>query len=396
MIVLKYGGSSLATSEHIKRVAEHLKYVKENIDNKLVVVVSAMGKTTNNLIGLANEISSRPNPRELDALCANGENISASMLSIALGEIGVKAISFNGNQVPIKTNGSFTKSYIKSINPNKILKKLDKGYIVIITGFQGIDKNGNTTTLGRGGSDTTAVALASVLKCKCEIYTDVEHIFTCDPRIVSDAKPIKKIGYEEMIELALGGAKVLEPRSVELGKKYGIEIYLGKSLELNKEKGTIVMDRSLEHEHISGLTLKENIASVSICLDKSKSSAIEKILELNKQQLNNFDMLSINTNGNLKFISFLIDGNKSESLLKTLEEKKLLKKIRSLEINNLSKIVIAGLGFITHPNLANDVIQTLSKYNIFNLSISEFALSITVEKAKGLEVLEKLKNRFDL
>ncbi len=396
MIVQKYGGSSLATSEHIKAVAEHLKYVKENIDNKLVVVVSAMGKTTNNLIALSKEISNSPNLRDYDALVSTGENISASMLSIALNEIGVKAISFNGFQVPIKVSGAYTKSYIENINTKKIIEKLDKDFIVIITGFQGVNEKGEIATLGRGGSDTTAVALASALNCRCEIYTDVEHIFTCDPRILSNAKPIKKIAYEEMIELALGGAKVLEPRSVEIGKKYGIPIYLGKSLERNKEKGTFVMNRSLEHEHISGLALKENISAVSISLDKEKSEVAKKLLELNKQELNNFDMLSITTSGNLKFISFLIEENKSESLLRSLEEKDLLKSLTSIEINSLSKITIAGLGFITHPNLTNDIISVVSKYNVFNLSMSEFALSITVEKMYSKEILEKLQNQFNL
>ena len=229
MVVHKYGGSSVATIEKIENIAKHLKKIYES-GEKIVVVVSAMGKTTNALIAKAHEITTNPNLRELDRLMSIGENQTIALLAIALNNIGVPSISLTGEQIPIITKGVHTKNIIETINTNKIDKLLSEGKIVVVAGFQGINNMGDVTTLGRGGSDTTAVALAAALKCKCEIYTDVDGIYRIDPRIYEKATKIKTIQYNEMMELAYLGAGVMEPRAIELGYKYSVPIYVGKSL----------------------------------------------------------------------------------------------------------------------------------------------------------------------
>jgi aspartate kinase len=223
MVVQKYGGSSVADIERIKNVAARIEKRVKNGD-KLIVVVSAMGKTTNELIALAGKISSQPSPRELDMLLATGEQVSAALLSIALMELGVRSISYNAFQLNINTFGEFSNARIADINLNKIYSELEARDVLVVTGFQGINPEGDLTTLGRGGSDTSAVAIAAKACVPCEIYSDVAGIYTCDPKVHEKARKLEYITYDEMLELAALGAKVLHSRSVEIAKKYNVEL----------------------------------------------------------------------------------------------------------------------------------------------------------------------------
>ena len=245
IIVHKYGGSSVATTEKIVDIAKYLGSVKGS-GNDVVVVVSAMGKTTDALIKLAHDITKDPSKKEMYRLMSTGEQQTIALLSIALQSLGHDAISLTGVQAGIRTTGHHTKNTIESIDSDIIKKHLGEGKIVIVAGFQGVNEKGDVTTLGRGGSDTSAVALAAALGGKCEIYTDVDGIYSIDPRVYPDAKKMEMISYEEMMELAFLGAGVMEPRAVELGGKYGVEIYVGKSL--GERNGTIITSKEKKKE----------------------------------------------------------------------------------------------------------------------------------------------------
>ena len=264
MLVQKYGGSSVATTEKIIDIAKNIKIRLEK-ENKMIVVVSAMGKTTNNLISLCSEITLSPQKREFDALLSTGEQISASLLAIALNNQNIKAISLNAFQAKIKTTSDFNKALIKTIDKQKLLSHLKNYDVLVITGFQGVDSKNNITTLGRGGSDTTAVALASVLNCNCEIYSDVESVYTINPELFKNAKKLKVLSYDQMLEMASGGAKVLDTRCVEIAKKYNVKIYLGKSLENNHNKGTYVMQKnSIEDVSVLNISIRDDVIKAEI------------------------------------------------------------------------------------------------------------------------------------
>ncbi len=238
-IVLKYGGSSVATAEKINQVADRIIRKKEQCKN-VITVVSAMGKSTNNLISLSNEITSKPNKREMDMLLSTGEQVTISLLAMAINAKGHKAISLTGWQIGLKTFGHHMKSKIQSVDEDILKNYLSEGYIVIVAGFQGINSDNAITTLGRGGSDTSAVSIAATLKYPCEIYTDVEGIYTIDPRVYNKARKLDFLSYEETLEMASLGAKVIEPRSVELAWKYKVPLYI--ALNTNNIKGTIISE----------------------------------------------------------------------------------------------------------------------------------------------------------
>lgn len=242
-VVLKYGGSSVATVEKIQKIAEYIVKLKEKY-NEVVVVASAMGKTTDALIKMAKDTAGNPNQRELDSLLSTGEQQTVTLLSMAINSKGQKAVSLTGYQAGIRTEGVHTKSKIESIETEKIEKYLKEGNVVVVAGFQGINEEGDITTLGRGGSDTSAVALAAALKCECRIYTDVEGIYSVDPRVYPKAKFLDVISYEEMMEMAHLGAGVMETRAVELGKKFDIPIFVGKSLS---ETGGLTLWKKIRH-----------------------------------------------------------------------------------------------------------------------------------------------------
>lgn len=393
--VQKYGGSSVATTEKIKAIATHLKNLKENGDD-LVVVVSAMGKTTNGLIALAKEITDDPNTRELDRLMSSGENQTIALLAIALNNIGVKAISFTGEQIELKTVGVHTKSRIKSINIDKIKEFIQKGYIVIIAGFQGIDEFGDVTTLGRGGSDTSAVALACSLNTICEIYTDVDGVYGIDPRIYENAKKIEEISYEEMMELAYLGAGVMEPRAIELGFKYKIPIYVGKTL--GNENGTLIKEKKMEEHKVKGISINENTLMVTVDNIPTYARNLEPIFTMAEDLGINIDLIShndvISENGSIAFTTPRTD----EPLVKKLFEKLNLQNVNVVLNKEVVKVSLVGIGIVTHIGVISQIFKVLAKNNLsfHQISTSEISISLVVDEKNGKDIARLLAKEFEL
>ncbi len=395
LIVQKYGGSSVATTEKIMAIANHLKKIKENGDD-LVVVVSAMGKTTNSLIALSKEITKNPNTRELDRLMSIGENQTIALLSIALNSIGVKAISFTGEQIEFKTTGIHTKSRIKSVNSNKIKEYIEKGYIVVVAGFQGVNENQDITTLGRGGSDTSAVAIASSLGCVCEIYTDVDGIYSIDPRIYEKAKKIDEISYQEMMELAYLGAGVMEPRAIELGYKYKVPIYVGKSL--GEKNGTLIKERKMEEHKIKGISINENTLMVTIDNIPTYARNLEPIFKKAVELGINIDLIShndvISENGSIAFTTPRTD----EPLLNKLFESLKLENVNVVLNKEVVRVSLVGIGIVTHIGVISRIFKVLSENNLsfHQISTSEISISLVVDEKNGKEIARLLASEFEL
>jgi aspartate kinase len=398
-IIHKYGGSSLSDLDKIKNVALHLSNLK-NKGERIVVVASAMGKTTNRLIEMAKAISNSPNTRELDALMATGEQQTIALLSMALHELGHDSISLTGRQAGIITVGNHTKSRIKSINPKIVTSHLENGKIVIVAGFQGIDENGNLTTLGRGGSDTSAVALAASLGGRCEIYTDVDGIYSIDPRVYPYAKKINEISYEEMMEMANLGAGIMETRAVELGKKYDVPIYVGESLK--DHDGTIIFNQDdiMEDKPITGLTLNEDIFMVNIQnLSYSETTVAEIFSILGKYELN-IDMISQNITpmGNLD-LSFSCFKREEPLLEKAKKEIKNRFHHISMEVkSDLIMISLVGIGMVSHSGVASRVFNTLAKNKVpfYHITTSEISISCTIPKVTKETAIYGLAREFNL
>ena len=392
--VLKFGGSSVATTTKIKEIAENLKTFKE-MGDKLVVVVSAMGKTTNNLIALSNEITKKPNKSEMDNLMSTGEMVTTALLAIALDKLGIKAISLTGAKAGIVTTDDFGKAFISYINPSKIVEYLNQDYVVVVAGFQGITTDGFTTTLGRGGSDTTAVALAGALGGVCEIYTDVDGVYTVDPRIYPTAKKLSSITFDEMMELSLNGAKVLETRSVELAKKYGVQLYLGKTNEIGKN-GTMVKEtiNDFEKMKVSGLSVKENISHISITL---KQGSVYEFVEAISKIVDKMEGFVVNTVNDLAVISFAIIDDKVNDLVLKLYDDLSSYKFKISAKQNLTKLTLVGNGLSTHKYFVKQAIAILNKNNIEIdfVTLNEISMSIYLEKdvEKAVQILSK---EFDL
>lgn len=394
-IVHKYGGSSVSTIEKIEDIAKHLKELHRN-NTDIVVVVSAMGKTTNNLIELANKITMSPNKRELDSLLATGEIQTTVLLAMALHKIGESAISFSGAQAGIKTNSVFGKAFIEKMDTKRIKEELGLGKIVIVAGFQGISMCNSTTTLGRGGSDTTAVALAAALSCPCEIYTDVDCVYTCDPKIYPKSKPLHKISYEEMMQMSICGAKVLETRCVELAKKYRVPLYLGKSLETNKNKGTYIMNKDdlyFEQVQINGISLREDF---SICTIKTKDkSAIVKIIDLISDSTLNLGYVSENSFGDSTIFSF---GSSNSSINEVAKDIAKIKNVSMELTEKQTKVSLVGIGLSTHTGISKTLFETLMEndINFGKITTSELSISFTIDNKDKQKTIEILSKKFDL
>ena len=396
IIVHKYGGSSVATTDKIKNIAKHLIEVQKS-GKKLVVVVSAMGKTTDGLIKLAKEISSNPNKRELDRLMSTGEEQTIALLSMALIEMGAKAISLTGAQAGIKTLGIHTKNTIDSIDNTSIVNYLNEGNIVIVAGFQGINENGDVTTLGRGGSDTSAVALACSLGAECRIYTDVDGIYTIDPRVYPNSKKLESISYEEMLELAYLGAGVMEPRAVELGFKYGIPIYVGKTL--GEENGTIITfkEKVMEKKEIRGISVNKNVIMVTIDNIPTYAKNIYPIFKKASENGITIDMISqndvISENGSIAFTTNKTDEVVVNNIFNQLNEK------YNVIINNkVVKVSLVGIGLSTSITTLTKIFEVLSENNIsfHQISSSEITISIIVSEEVGDKVASLLAKKFEL
>ena len=401
LIVQKFGGSSLATPEHMKKVAFRI-VEKKREGNELVVVVSAMGYTTDELIELSRKVSKDPPARELDMLMATGEQISCALLSMAIHEIGEKAISLTGQQVGILTDSSHTKARILKVNSERISRELQKGNIVIVAGFQGTDYESNITTLGRGGSDTTAVALAAALGADiCEIFTDVDGVFTADPRIVPQAKKIPAITYDEMLELASAGAKVLQSRSVEFASKYNVKIHVRSSF--HRKEGTIVMKEieSMESVVVRGIALEKNQAKVSIDGVPDHPGVAAEIFEPLAKENINVDLIvqgAPDREGKSE-ITFTVAREETEKVVKLME--KVRDKLGARKVGcdkGVAKVSIVGVGMRTHPGVAARMFRTLSRenINIELISTSEILISCLVREEEGEKAVRALHKEFEL
>ena len=370
IVVQKFGGTSVKGTERLREVA---KWVVENKNkgNKMIVVVSAPGGMTDSLIEKAKEINSNPRGRELDMLLSVGEQISAALLAMGIEELGEKAISFNGSQLDIKTNNDYNNAKILSIPSKKILDKLNDGYVVIVTGFQGIDSEGNTTTLGRGGSDTSAVAIgAAVGADKVEIYTDVDGVYTSDPRIVKKARKIKSISYDEMIEMADKGAKVLHCRSIELASKYEIPVELRSAFTW--EEGTwIKKEKTMENSVVRGISNISNLANLRINL-KNMEELVEH-LEENHIEVKLFQQLE-----NSKF-SILTGKEEAQRFYKVLKNRGYFPELT----DDLSMISVVGLG-IASNNIPRKLtkILNLNEINIDSISSNQTSVSYVISQNK--------------
>lgn len=393
-IVQKYGGSSVADTDKIKRIAQIAsERVKSGL--KLVIVVSAMGKTTDNLIKMAKEISASPEPRELDMLLTTGEQISISLLSIALNEIGVKSKSLNAFQAEILTTGDFNEARIKNIKTEKINSILEENDVVIIAGFQGITEEGDITTLGRGGSDTSAVALAAALQAKCEIYSDVDGIYTVDPRLHPAAKKLKHVAYDEMLEMASLGAKVLHSRSVEIAKKYGITIYCASTF--SNEEGSYVMEENIEQPLVSGLSIMDNQTQVIISNLPVDYTIVNKIFQSAADQNLNIDMISVIGNNSTLNVSFTIVDDKKEHIDEALSH--LLKDFDQYNLHYLSgfsKISVVGVGMRSSSGVASKFFKALENIPIKLVTTSEIKISALVEEKDKLDAVKALTGIFEL
>lgn len=398
-IVLKYGGSSVATIEKIQQIADYLIELKKEY-KEIVVVASAMGKTTDGLIKLAKEITPNPNQRELDSLMSIGEQQTVALMAMALTAKGQKALSLTGYQAGIKTAGVHTKNKIQNISSERIERHLAEGNMVLVTGFQGINEAGDITTLGRGGSDTSAVALAVALKCECRIYTDVEGIYSVDPRVYPEAKFLDKISYEEMMEMANLGAGVMETRAVELGKKYNIPIFVGKSL--SKTGGTYIMEKNIamEDKLVTGVSITKEIIVTTISNIPFSSENVAEIFSTIDSCGLNINMITQNINKYMKVeISFSCQASEKYLLEQVTEKIKGRFSTCEIELNeNLGMISIVGVGMINNSGIAGKFFSVLSKngVNFYQVTTSEISISCSIDRENIQRAVEAVGREFSL
>jgi aspartate kinase len=406
LIVQKYGGTSVANTERISNLAKRVKKFKDNGD-QIVVVVSAMSGETNRLIALANEISSKPNARELDVIVSTGEQVTIGLTCLALQEIGLKAKSYTGSQVKILTNESHGKARIINIDGQNMQKDLNDGYVVVVAGFQGCDANGNITTLGRGGSDTTGVALAAALNAdECQIYTDVDGVYTTDPRIVPEARRLNKITFEEMLELASQGSKVLQTRSVEFAGKYQVKLRVLSSFEEEGE-GTLITfeedskDENMEEPLISGIAFNRDEAKITILGVPDTPGIAYQILGPIADANIDVDIIIQNqgADGTTDF-TFTVHNNEMGKALDILNSK-VQPIIRAREISgdaNIAKVAIVGVGMRSHVGVASQMFRTLSEegINIQMISTSEIKVAVVIEEKYMELAVRVLHKAFEL
>jgi len=400
VIVQKYGGSSVADLELVRNVARRIVETKKK-GHPVVVVVSAMGQTTDELLEMAYQITSRPDEREVDMLLSSGEQISIALLAMAIHSLGCEAISFTGAQVGIVTDNRHTKARIIKINPDKIKRQLRKGNIVIIAGFQGIDFEQNITTLGRGGSDTTAVALAAVLKAKrCEIYTDVEGVYTADPHVIRNARRLKQLSYDEMLELAILGANVLQPRAVEFAAKYNVPLYVLNSFA--NSKGTLITKeaKNMEDVVVRSIAVEKKQAKITILQVPDKPGIAARIFKQISDTNVNIDMIvqNVGEKGTTD-VSFTVvkdDLRHTQDILKLL-----IKKIGAKGVlidKNMAKVSIVGIGMRGHSGVAARMFKALARrrINIEMISTSEIKISCVIGRRYADKAAQALHKEFKL
>lgn len=399
LIVKKFGGSSVADRERIYNVAKRcIEDYRKGHD--VVVVLSAMGDTTDDLIALAQSINPEPKKRELDMLMTTGEQVSVSLMAMAMHAMDVPAVSLNAFQVKMNSTSRYGNARFKSIDKKRILHELDSRKIVIVTGFQGVNKYEDITTLGRGGSDTTAVALAAVLNADlCEIYTDVDGVYTADPRVVKNARKLEAITYDEMLELATCGAKVLHNRSVEIAKKYGVELVVRSSL--NRSEGTIIKETvKMEKMLITGVAGDKNTARISVMGVEDKPGIAFRIFNTLAKNNINVDIIlqSVGREGT-KDISFTVAQDELKRALEILEEHKEALTIQEISYNEkVAKISVVGAGMMTNPGVAAKMFESLynSRINISMISTSEIRITVLIDEKDIDEAMNAVHDGFAL
>lgn len=383
LVVKKFGGTSVANKERIMNVAN--RCIKDyRAGNDVVVVLSAMGKQTDVLIDLAKDISPVPSKREMDMLLTTGEQISAALMAMAMDSLGVSAISLNAFQVAMHTTSAYGNARLKRIDTERIRHELDQKRIVIVTGFQGVNKYDDFTTLGRGGSDTTAVALAAALHAdSCEIFTDVDGVYTADPRIVKNARKMKEITYDEMLDLATLGAGVLHNRSVELAKKYGVQLVVRSSL--TEAEGTVVKeDVKVERMLVSGVAADKNVARISMVGLKDRPGVAFRMFDALAKANINVDMIlqSIGRD-NTKDITFTIPRDMADEALAALEAKKSVLGAQEIKCKtDVAKVSIVGAGMMSNPGVAAKMFECLfnADININMISTSEIRVTVLIDE----------------
>jgi aspartate kinase len=398
LIVQKYGGTSVGSPERIKNLARRVARYKA-LGHQIVVVVSAMSGETNRLIALAKEIMPEPDPRELDVMVSTGEQVTIGLTSMALMELGLKAKSYNGSQVRIVTDSAHTKARILHIDDANIRRDLDDGYVVVVAGFQGVDENGNITTLGRGGSDTTGVALAAALKAdECQIYTDVDGVYTTDPRVVPEARRLSRITFEEMLELASQGSKVLQIRSVEFAGKYKVKLRVLSSFEEEGE-GTLITfeENNMEDPIISGIAFNRDEAKITVLGVPDKPGIAYQILGPIAEANIDVDMIIQNTgaDGTTDF-TFTVHKNEMNKALSILRDH-VQKHINAREISGddkIAKVSLVGVGMRSHVGVASQMFRTLAEegINIQMISTSEIKIAVVIDE-KYMELAVRVLHR---
>ena len=400
LIVQKYGGSSVANTDRIKNVAQRIARYKRR-GHALVVVVSALGDTTDNLLTLAGQITETPSEREIDMLISTGEQISVALLAMALHKMNVDAISFTGAQVGIMTDCSHTKAKIVDVSAERIKRELKKNRVVIVAGFQGIDQDQEITTLGRGGSDITAVALAKTLNAKaCEIYTDVAGVYTADPRIVKDARKLSRISYEEMLELASLGAQVMQARSIEVAKKFSVPLHIRSSF--TNEEGTIIAKevKAMEDVLVSGVTMNKKEAKVTLCAVPDRPGIAAVIFnDLAKKNIN-VDMIIQNVSRTgYTDLSFTVPQEELSRTKQVIQQIVKGVKTKGATYNSdIAKISIVGVGMKSHSGVAAKMFNALAskKINIDMISTSEIKISCVIKKSRAEEAVRVIHKVFAL
>ena len=402
LIVQKYGGTSVGSIERIRNVAERVAKFKM-LGHQVVVVLSAMSGETNRLIGLAKEIQKEPDPREMDVLISTGEQVTIALLSMALKDLGLKAKSYTGSQVRILTDDAHTKARILAIDEENMRRDLDGGHVVVVAGFQGVDEKGNITTLGRGGSDTTGVALAAALKAdECQIYTDVDGVYTTDPRVVPEARRLKTITFEEMLEMASLGSKVLQIRSVEFAGKYKVKLRVLSSFQDEGDGTLITFEESdnMEQPIISGIAFNRDEAKITVVGVPDHPGIAYQILGPVADANVDVDMIVQNVgHANTTDFTFTVHRNDFKKALEIV--KATAATIGAREVtgdDKIAKISIVGVGMRSHVGVARKMFETLSKENI-NLqmiSTSEIKISVVVEDKYMELAVRALHQAFEL
>ena len=396
---MKFGGTSVADAEKIRAAARRAIRTQKG-GHQVVMVISAMGETTDQLVALAGQISSQPPKREMDQLLATGEQVTISLMAMALEEMGAKAISFTAGQIGIITDDSHTKARIKTIDARRIREQLHAGKIVIVAGFQGITEQGHITTLGRGGSDVTLVAIAVALEADvCENYTDVDGIFTADPNIVSNARKISRISYDEMLELASLGAGVLHNRAVEFAKKYNVPIHVRSSL--HNRKGTMIVaeTESMERIVVSGAVLKDKLARITLFNVPDHPGLAAKIFhQIATHNVVVDDIIQTTAPGEKATVSFTVELEDLPEARQVVEKLSKTLSCQARLEDHLAKVSVIGMGMRMHTGVAQRMFDTLGKanINIQNITTSEIKISCLIDRSEGKRALQLVHDAFDL